>query len=325
MKVICAAIFATGMAMVESAYPCTVEINSIAHQASRAAHIVVGEVLEVDDRIYADPEYPEHNIRIVRSAAFRVERVLKGPLEDETLQLAFAAVDLAELPLIVDCLDYSYKTGDKKLLMLEEAQDDGSYWAPLLRPSVIPLTSEDFQGSALDEYVSYVVEHGTRPVELLFEGADEYVVGQPIELTITVTNRMGVEISAVATPSAYVPPAESRALLSLRLYQTSDHYFTESANPPERAAFVSVPSGQTRAFDVRLDAYYVLPVGSYGLAGDFFLGSTSQAGAQEVEDESVFRDHWANFGPEFFFRVREGPTAIESGSWGQLKEQVGEQ
>ncbi len=307
------------MAIVVPAYPCSIEINSIERQANHAAHIVMGEVLEVDEKIYIHPEAPEHSIRVVRSATFRVEYVLKGHIEDEILQIAFPVVDSVEVLESAQCIGYPYRTGDRKLLMLGEKQDDGSYWAPRLRPNIIPLAQSDPQGSALYEYVSYVAENGMRPIELLFEGPDEYVVGQPIELKITVTNHMSIEVSVVATPGAYVLPDESQALLHLNLDQRGNHYFSEKANPPEKAAFVSVPGGQTRAFIAKLDTYYNVPVGSYGLAGNISLGLTTQVRTQSEENWVFFPDRWANFGPEFSFSVGEESTLVKSMSWGYLK------
>ena len=267
MKMIKVSVLIIGMGIVEAAYPCTIEINSIEYLVNRATHIVTGEVLEVDDKIYTHPEDPDYNMRIVRAATFRVEHLLKGHIEEEILQLSFAAVDSARLFQTTHCVGYPYKTGDKKLLMLGPQQDDGSYWAPRLLPNIISLIQDDPKGSALYEYVSYVSKHGIRPIELLFKGADEYVVGQPIEVEISISNRMPIEISAVATPGLLELSDASQALLNLKLDQWGNRNFREISNSPEKAIFVNVPAGQSRTFTAKLDSYYSLPVGSYGLAG----------------------------------------------------------
>ncbi len=319
MQVIRVSALVVSLVFIEPAYPCSIEINSIERQTNRATHIVIGEVLEVDDKTYTHPEVSDYSIRVVRAATFRVEHVLKGHIEDEILQLSFTVVDSTELFYSAQCIGYPYQIGDRKLLMLGTKQDGGSYKAPRLRPNIIALPQGDLQGSALYEYVSYVSEHGIRPIELLFEGANKYIVGQPIEIEITITNRMPIEISAVATPGSYVLSDESQGLLNLKLDQVGNHYFRGIATPPEKAAFVNVPGGQTRAFTAKLDAYYILPVGSYGLEGNFYLGLTNQIRGQEVKGGLSFGDRWANFGPEFSFSVGEESTLVKSMSWGYLK------
>jgi len=290
---------------VSSALACSIEVWPIEQVVPSTPYLVVGVVESLEEFLVG--EGGDGQVRGLTGGRVKVERVLKGNLETEAIDLVFDP-ELA----FTSCADlaYPYQEGQRVLLMLGEPQPDGRFRASWIPPMIIHLGDRTgFEDTALYQFVEQVIRGGTAPVEVTLAGAGQYRLGQPILVHLSVVNRLGQPLSVrVMEYPAPQPAADSDLVLWLVLRIAGGNNVPLWAEVDTKAAILEVPSGGNGSVTIDLSHYYDLSE-----AGSFQLQVSLDLPAG---DKPAYRDSW--FRPLYPFSL-EASTSVPISAWGMIK------
>lgn len=177
-------------------------------------------------------------------ATLRVDEVLKGQVTTEVMELRL------EDPGDYNSCTSSYEpylSLGRVIVMLGDLRHEGQYQAPRAWPPLLarlPMTGH--LDSWLYRWVEYASKRGAPPAAVVIEGALRQQVGEPLQATAVVTNRLSVQLPFVLSRSLDAPVS---VMLNVRGAAVSD-----GVDPS--ALVVHVPPESDKA--VNLADFYVV-------------------------------------------------------------------
>lgn len=97
--------------------------------------------------------------------------------------------------------------------MLPPVQEDGSYLAPRWSPGYLPLPATDHAATWLYRWVQHAATHPRSPASVAVEGSPQQRVGQPLQASVSITNRLDVDLPYVLSGWGTSPSSLDTGLL----------------------------------------------------------------------------------------------------------------
>ena len=161
---------------------------SISWLAGRADLVVVGTMASVQAETLQVADQQQQVAP--RRGTFRVEEILKGDPPADPIELV-----LERGAEYSSCTHeyHGYLDLQRAVLMLPGAQADGTYLAPWW-PGYLPLPDTDHRSTGLYRWVEHAASRLESPASVAVDGNPKQEVGQPLQATVSITNRLDVEL-----------------------------------------------------------------------------------------------------------------------------------
>jgi hypothetical protein len=166
-----------------------------------------------------------------------------------------------------------YSVGDRLIVMLSETgerSDELPAYAPMRMN--LPNGHKEAEQTML-AYLSYVIESGIAPIEIRVHGKGQYVVGEEIALSVSVTNRLKVPI-VTAMDSSILDSSIRTDLLLVRFvvnglgFESSPSHTGLHVVPPETTEEMTIVLqdffGEMRAGNLWFVSFVQFPVNPFG-------------------------------------------------------------
>ena len=296
-------------ATVSAVVPCTFEIPSLRDAVKEEPLIVIGTVESVVGDSVQIGDLP--TVMVPRSATFLVEEVLKGPPQPLRLELffdpeyAFPRSSCGELHVV-------YFTGSRFVLLLDEPTASGAYRAPLIDPWRMRLSSEaDYKATPLYQYLTRLVAGEASAVSVEFEAQGTQRVGEPLRVTVTVTNDLDRPLQLWLGRPAY-----GHTGLGLRL---SVYGVTPSSydTPADVLGVVEVGAESVKSVDLA-DVFTVSEAGARIIKGYLYVPNGAPALEFPPERSEFFDILHGQHGSLWSYQA-EMKTSLDEWTWGAVK------
>ena len=288
----------------DAAYACSIEISSIESAISRSDRVVVGVV---DSVAWNEIDWGDGEVLLVpREATFRIERVLKGDPEPSELRLLFTG----ELDF---CSSWGHDTGVRMVLMLRhwDRVESDSYWAPTIPPWLLYLPADDSYGDTeLYQYVEGLATKGVAPISISFYGSTEQLVGQPLDVKVTVSNQMSTRI-----PVSLNGPKPGTVTNEFHLWLS-----IEGVSGPPKSFMLDADASRTIDLGEHFD---VVSSGHHYIGGDLWLprSVSNSPSPLHILNYSYTENLSGPFSDIWAYQALE-TTSVHVHTWGRIKAMV---
>ena len=175
-----------------AANACSIEIWPIEQVSAGAQWAVSGTVESGLDPTWFETPSSFPADAVVPTVLFRVERVLKGEVSEEVIELHLS--DIIGFGSSCNGLAEPFIEGNRLLLMLGETTEEGDFRAPTVPPRVLRL-GDGYEDTPLFRYVEALVASDRARVELEVSSPDSVALWAQIPIVLTATNHVDFPIT----------------------------------------------------------------------------------------------------------------------------------